>query len=298
MWAKTLVRTKDLSHEEWLAWRRRGLGGSDAAAVCGADPWKGPMDVYMDKLGEALSPPETEAMRLGKQMKDFIARRFMERTGLQAIRRHSLFQHPHHPFMLATIDRWLVGQQAGLLCKTAGEYRKDEWEQAVLPERIVLQCHHLMAVTGADHWWIAVLIGGNKFRTFRLEREERRITELIEKESRFWHGHVLSGRPPAWDGSPASSALLLRMFPPDETHSHPVALMDDAEDWIERYQRADLAEKAAVLQKAEAENRLKGMLGEHEQGVTSRHRVEWKTIRPRSGRQPAYRRFQIQPISK
>lgn len=36
---KKLVSTLNLSHEEWLKYRKQGLGGSDAGAICGLNPY-------------------------------------------------------------------------------------------------------------------------------------------------------------------------------------------------------------------------------------------------------------------
>ncbi|SEF87626.1 YqaJ viral recombinase family protein [Paenibacillus sp. UNC499MF] len=298
MRAKKLVNTRELSYGEWLAWRRQGIGGSDAAAVCGADKWKSALEVYLDKTGELPPAEEKEAMRLGSKLKDFIAREFTDRTGHRVMRRNSIFQHPEHSFMLAGLDRWVIGSQAGLLCKTAGEFSKEEWEEGRVPARIDFQCQHYMAVTGAGHWWVAVLIGGNKFRTVRLERSEERIEELIERETVFWNGHVLEKRPPAFDGTDASSDLLNRLYPPVTSRTSSVPLTEEAERWIGQYRQGAEEERAAALRKTEAENKLKGLLGEHEQGTVGNYKVEWKSINRKSARSASYRRFQISTISK
>ena len=48
-----LVDTTNLSRDEWLAYRRYGIGGSDAAAILGISPWRTARDLYYDKLGIA-----------------------------------------------------------------------------------------------------------------------------------------------------------------------------------------------------------------------------------------------------
>ena len=47
---KKLVSTLNLSKAEWLQYRKRGIGGSDAGAVCGLNPYVSVMDVYLDKI--------------------------------------------------------------------------------------------------------------------------------------------------------------------------------------------------------------------------------------------------------
>ena len=48
---ETVVETTGLSREEWLNYRRQGIGGSDVAAVLGVSPFRTARDVYYDKLG-------------------------------------------------------------------------------------------------------------------------------------------------------------------------------------------------------------------------------------------------------
>ena len=48
-----LVDTEDLTREEWLDWRRRGIGGSDVSAIIGISPFRTARDIYYDKVGIA-----------------------------------------------------------------------------------------------------------------------------------------------------------------------------------------------------------------------------------------------------
>lgn len=162
--AVILANTSEMSHEEWLAARRKGIGGSDAAAIAGLNKWKSPVAVYLEKIGQA--PEEnvsSEAAYWGTVLEDVVAQEFSKRTGLKVRRRNAILQHPEHSFMLANVDRLIVGEKAGLECKTASEYLKEEWKDDEVPAQYLIQCQHYMAVTGYDAWWIAVLIGGNKF---------------------------------------------------------------------------------------------------------------------------------------
>ncbi|WP_068776362.1 YqaJ viral recombinase family protein [Paenibacillus sp. FJAT-26967] len=295
--AKLVVSTRAISHKEWLSWRRKGVGGSDAAAICGVDRWKTAMEVYLDKIGELPETEVTESARFGGKLKDFIAREFSEATGFKVMRRNWILQHREHPFMLATIDRWIIGSSAGLLCKTTGEFLKDEWKDGRVPDRVAFQCQHYMAVTGADHWWVAVLIGGNKFRTVRLERDDNRIEQLIKTESSFWNEHVLPRTPPSFDGTEASASLLKRMYPAGDSPGTPLKLPGSAEEWIRQYLEGTRDEKEALARKKEAENVLKGLLGTSEQGILGSYKVEWKSIHRKSGRHASYRRFDVVTMS-
>ena len=62
-----LVDTANLPNEEWLAWRRRGIGGSDVAAILGVSPFRTARDLYFDKLNIA-SAQENEGNWVALEM--------------------------------------------------------------------------------------------------------------------------------------------------------------------------------------------------------------------------------------
>ena len=112
------IPIKELSREEWLKKRKCGIGGSDAGAVCGMNPYISPMDVFQDKLSSEIDEGDTEAMRQGRDLEVYVAQRFTEATGLQVRRSNFMYQSEDYPFMLADVDRLVVGEDAGLECKT------------------------------------------------------------------------------------------------------------------------------------------------------------------------------------
>ena len=58
-----IANTIELSHEEWLKLRKKGIGGSDAGAVCGVNPFCSAISVYMDKISEEINESDSETMR-------------------------------------------------------------------------------------------------------------------------------------------------------------------------------------------------------------------------------------------
>ncbi|AKO92679.1 hypothetical protein BEH_11590 [Priestia filamentosa] len=277
MEAQVLVFTQDMSREEWLEQRKKGIGGSDAAAIAGLSRWKSPVAVYLEKIGEAPDGDiNSEAAYFGTQLEDFVAKEFSKRTGLKVRRKNAMLQHPKHPFILANVDRLIIGERIGLECKTASEYLKGEWEDEEVPAAYLIQCQHYMAVTGYEAWWIAVLIGGNKFVYKKVERDEELIEQLIEIEVSFWNDNVLMKEPPLFDGSDASTDLLSHMYP--QGIDEEIELPDTVDSLLEEYEEARKSRAEANTKVKEIENRLKAMLGENERGVTKNHMVTWKTI--------------------
>ncbi|QRG70634.1 YqaJ viral recombinase family protein [Brevibacillus choshinensis] len=267
-----------MDRELWLQFRRKGIGGSDVAAIAGLSKWKFTVAVYLEKIGQTpLEDVQSEAAHFGSILEDVVAQEFTLRTGLKVKRRNAILQHSDYPFMLANVDRLIVGERTGLECKTASEYLKHEWEGEEIPPQYLIQCQHYMAVTGYTAWWIAVLIGGNKFIYKRIERDDEIIQYLINLESEFWNNHVLTKIPPMVDGSEASTALLRNMYPVGESESE-TELPLEADVILEQLEQAKQDEKVAIDRVTELENRLKAMLGEIETGIASKHIVSWKNM--------------------
>lgn len=274
--AQVLVATRDIARDEWLAWRKKGIGGSDAAAIAGLSRWRSPVAVWLEKTGQVEPEEPGEAAYWGTVLEDLIAREFFTRTGKKVKRRLAILQHPDYPFMLANIDRMVVGEKAGLECKTTGEYHKAEWQDDRIPDEYVLQCQHYMAVCGYPRWYIAVLIGGNKFRWKVIERDEEIINYLIKIESDFWC-LVENRTPPEMDGSQASSEALSLLYPAAE-EGKAIILPFEAEALIAEYEAAAEEEKAAGDRKEAAANKLKALLGDAEAGRAGDRLVTWKNV--------------------
>ncbi|MEV2910783.1 lambda-exonuclease family protein [Paenibacillus larvae] len=264
MQAKRLVSTKELSHEDWLEWRRKGIGGSDVAAICGMSRYRSPMEVYLDKLGELPPIEDNPKMKAGRMLEGVVADWFSEETGKKVCKRNFIFQHPEHKFMFANIDRWVPGENAGLECKTTSEYGRKDWSGSdqptdfmEAPVEYILQCNHYMAVMGADRWYMAVLIGGWDFQWCVIERDESIIQMLIEKEREFWQTHVLNKVPPAY--SFQDTDLLNQQLP--ESKSESIDLTEDAYEIIQHLHQSRKVKQQATEHENTAKNQIKALMG-------------------------------------
>lgn len=200
MRAKRLVNTNKMSREEWLHYRRMGIGGSDAPAICGLSRWGNPLSVYMDKI--STDPPTEEENRFqywGRMMEPLIAEEFARQTGFKVRNCNYVLQHPDHSFLLANIDREVIDPEygrVGLECKQASQYKAKEWEDGQTPEEYIVQCSHYMMVCDSPVWYLAVLIGGNDFMWRKLTRDLELEKYLFGIEQEFWR-LVQAKTPPA-----------------------------------------------------------------------------------------------------
>ena len=275
---KILASTENMSYEQWLEYRRKGIGGSDASVVCGINRYKSPVELWLDKTNQIPTEEAGEAAYWGTLLEDVVRSEFSKRTGINVKQVHYILQSEEHPFMLANLDGVCEHPEfgtCGFEAKTASAYKASEWEDGI-PDEYQLQIQHYMAVTGYRGFYIAVLIGGNTFRWKFVERDEELISMLIELESDFWY-HVQDLTPPPLDGSKASAQFLAERFP-NSTNKTQLKLPDSAAQLIEEYDSACEQLEALTEQKQKAENQLKQMLGDHESASAGNHIITWKSI--------------------
>lgn len=272
--AQVLVATRDMPREEWLAWRRQGIGGSDAAAILGLDRYKSAFEVYAEKVGLKTEEPDNEAMRQGRDLEAYVAERFCEATGKKVRRRNAMLQHPAYPWMLANIDRWVVGENAGLECKTTSVLNRARFAQGEFPANYYVQCMHYMAVTGAEKWYLAVLVLNKAFHVFTIERDENEIQALIEAEKRFWEEHVMPQIPPTPDGTESTADVIKAMFP--EARERETVALFGYEEKIKAYLELDARIAELERQRDALKQELQLVLGDAELGRAQGYMVEWK----------------------
>ena len=214
-------------------------------------------------------------MRQGREFEDYVARRFTEATGRKVRRANAMFYHEKYPFMLADVDRMVVGENAGLECKTASPYMAEQWENGKIPLSYQIQCLHYMAVCGAEAWYIAVLIYGKEFKYYRIERDEEMIADLIQIEEDFWQNYVLKRQIPSPDGSKLADSVIAEYYKQTITETIPLTGFNEK---IKR--RQELSEIIGKMdtEKRQIEQELKLYLGEAEIAENEQYRVSWKAV--------------------
>lgn len=278
MSATVLTSTENMPYADWLEYRKRGIGGSDASVVCGISRYKSPVELWMEKTNQIPCQEAGEAAYWGTQLEAMVRTEFSKRTGVEVRRVLQLLQSAEYPFMLANLDGVCEHPDLGTCvfeAKTASAYKAGEWDDAI-PDEYMLQIQHYMAVTGYQGAYIAVLIGGNTFRWRFVARDESLIASLIELEADFWN-HVKDGTPPPLDGSNAAVRFLSEQLP-NSTPQSQIILPDTAAELLRQYEDACEQLEDIAQQKQQAENLLKQMMGENEIGKLENHIVTWKSI--------------------
>lgn len=185
-----------MNREEWLLARRKGIGGSDAAAAVGMSRWRTPLELFLDKRGELTNNEETAPMRWGNLLEPVVRQEIATQTGRTIITpEHTLIWHKSLPFAFATVDGIADGTRL-VECKTSrsgdgwGEPGSDQ-----IPEEYQLQVQHCLAVTGLVVADVGVLIGGSDFRLYEVPADNDVQAILFDLEAEFWRS-VETGEPP------------------------------------------------------------------------------------------------------
>ena len=218
-----------------------------------------------------------QAVYWGTKNEANVADWFQETTG-KKVRKLGTLRSRAHPFMMANVDRAVMGEEAGLEIKTAGVSQAKKWKGDEIPDAYYCQCLHYLAVTGADRWYIAVLIGGNEAIRKTVERNDEDIKALIEAEKDFWD-HVVTRTPPPVDGSASCAAALSERF---KGGGESIILPSRTNAMIESLQNDRSIMDALKKQITQKENAIKELMGDAEEGDTDHYRVLWKT---QSGRE-------------
>lgn len=275
---KPIKRKIPETREEWLAARAEGLGGSDAGAVLGINKWKSPYTLWAEKTGLIKSEVEsTEAMRIGTDLEDYVARRFCEQEGKKVQRSSFSYQSEDKPWMLANIDRKVVGENAGLECKTANLFSETEYQSGTVPPQYYAQCLHYMAVMGFEKMYLAVLVLQRGLFVYEIDRSDpavqNDIDALIGAEKDFWEC-VQAGTPPEVDGSDSTSDTLgiLHKYEDD------TADLNDLDAEFEQIEDVKTQIKALKTLQTSLENRVKERMNEVRAaiGFSDRYKATWK----------------------
>lgn len=276
---KRLISTVNLPKERWLSYRKCGLTGSDAGAVLGVNPYRSVFQVYYDKTSDSTMETDNEAMRQGRDLEEYVAQRFCEATGLKVRRANAIYQSEEHPVLLADFDRLVVGQKAGLECKTVSPFSADKWADGKIPAHYLAQVQHYLAVSGYDCWYIAALIFGRELVIHKILRDEEAISDLIKKEEYFWMCHVMPCVPPAPTGSEGDTEQLNQMYAAsNRDKSVDLAALETLLD-----KRQNLTEQIEQLeqQKAAIEQKVKLEMQDAAYGTAPGYRVSWVSTESR-----------------
>jgi predicted phage-related endonuclease len=265
-------------------WRNDTLGASDAAAVVGVDPFRGPGDVWAEKTGRLPADDADrdagDAAALGQAIAPVLLAT-VERRLRVSLARELFYRHPDAP-LAATIDG--IALDAGVLveAKTCGllgpspllaAYGDDGTDQ--VPDSVLIQVQHQLAVLDAQPdvppirtIVVPALLGGRGLRVYRLVRDQALVDELVALETDWWQRHVVADSYPRDDlpSLPTLRALRRRADLPAVPLDPPTVAA-----WLQAKEEL----KAATAAEEVARRHVLAALGDAERGVCAAGRLSY-----------------------
>jgi len=264
------------SREEWLAIRAKYIGGSDAGAVIGLNPYKSAYALWAEKTGKIAPFEGNLTTEVGSYLEEFVAGLFTRETGLKVRRKNVTLVNEKYPFACANLDRVIVGEKAFLEIKTTNSFplMRKLRESSEFPDAYYAQCVHYMAVTGLKKCYLAVLVNCRELLVYELDYDKDEAEALMRSEQHFWRDHVLTNSPPPIDGS-ESTAQTIDALTGDSTGAE--ADLTPLEDDLHKY--ASLVTLAADVDRqiGEIKNRVKAYMGDAGTGACAGYSVTYKT---------------------
>ena len=273
--------------------RQKYLGSGDAAAILGISPWRTPLDVYLDKVEprvEQLTPERARVLRRGQRMEPYVIDVLSEETGLEIVARGNRYLDPEHPFIASEIDAEACARGSSEIVnveiKTVSPFKAREWGEEQtdeIPLHYTAQVMHALMVTGRERCVMGVLIGGDDFRLYHVQRDDEAIMMIREREVSFWQQVQRREAPP-----PTTVADIARLY------GKSIGLAREADDAtaeaFERLVEVRKALKPLEAEKDELESRIKLFLAEADAlAIKGRPVLTWKSQDARRFDQSAFK---------
>lgn len=264
---------------EQLRERKKGIGGSEVAAIVGVHPSKTAMDVFLSKMDIDSGFVVTEQMEWGNRLEGVIADVVSKEMQVELYEPGTL-THPEFPWWKMTPDRFIVDDDEAMLeIKTAGAHAKKTWGEegtSDIPVHYVTQCQWYMGGTGKKICYVPVLFGGQELRIYVVPRDDEVIAMLKREAEKFWKENIEKMVAPELDGSEAAAAYLNHRFP-----RSPMAVVDDATEEQEEMARelhaAKTAKKKFEALAKKLEQNLKASIGDARGVKSERFKATWST---------------------
>ncbi len=243
---------------QWLAQRRELITAADAAAIIGADPRRGPLAVWAEKVGQ-VEVEETIPMRRGRRLESAIVEEYAEQTGRAATPwpAYEILIHPTIPWLGATLDATTIHAapiplEIKLALGSAGDWREEPPLAHQCQAQVQAQCFE------AQEAALAGLIGPGPLKVYDLPRDDAFFALLVPRLEKFrWH--VETKTPPEADGKAGTTDAIKALWSGENGDT--VALDADTLDMADKWEAALARSEAAGETAQELENKLRARIG-------------------------------------
>ena len=275
----SIVELSYSSHDEWLQLRMNYIGGSDAGAVIGANPYKSAYALWAEKTGRIPEFQGNLITEVGSYLESFVAKLFEKTTGKKVRKKNRILVNEKYPFACADVDRMIVGEKALLEIKTTNSFLiMRQLRSTEFPDAYYAQCVHYLAVTGWERIYLAVLVNCRDFKIYCLERDQDEINALMSAEKEFWK-MVREDTAPAPDGADSTAAAINTLYPESTEKS---VNLDELDNALEAYMSYNAQVKVLASLRDEQANIIKEYMKEAGRGESDRFKVSYITSERRT----------------
>ena len=248
----------------------------DASSILGVNEYKGIMSLYKEIAEYDYYEAEldvTYQMELGSKLKDFVANEFSIRTDKKVRNINGLLVNDKYPFSVGKVDKAIVSEKAFLECIVTNSFVKNAWN--TIPPMYEVKCHHNMAISGATHCYIAVLIGNEKLIIHELKRDEGMINNIMKAEKMFYDECIINKKEPLPDGDIEYSSYLKEKYKNSKDDSLILFIEDDK---LKRYDELVDNIKSLQREKTSIEQYIQNEMKEYETAYLHDRKITWKNI--------------------
>lgn len=262
------------TREEWLAFRHNYIGGSDAGAVIGLNPYCSAFTLWAQKSGKIPEFEGNITTSVGSYLEDFVADLFTKETGKKVRRVKGTIVNDKYPWACADIDREVLGDDALLEIKTTNSFPViKKFKNGEYPEQWYAQVMHYLAITGKSKAYIAVLIACRDFQIFEVPRDEDEITALMQAEKDFME-RVKNGTPPTPDGTDSTTNTISQLY--DEgSMEHGVVDLSMMEQDLKALSAIKGQIKSLNDLADGINNKIKLCLQDEQRGISLSYKISW-----------------------
>ena len=289
------IPIKDMEKAEWLAERKKSLGGSDMAADLGLNPYKSAYALWAEKTDRVPEFTGNMATKVGLYLEDMVAQLFTEESGKKVQRTNYIYRNRAFPWMHASPDRLLVGEKSGLEIKTTSALNLKRFKHGSFPEEYYAQSAHYMAVLEYDRWYIAVLIGNNQFHIYQLTAikddvkpdwcecslyvDDGEVRALIDSARKFYEDSMVNDKPPLPDGSESTADTIATIYADGMDN---MVDLTGYERTVDEMQQIEMTIKNLGKRKDALKQELQCAMGSAERAVCGPYKLSWKNSERRT----------------
>lgn len=262
--------------------RDKFVGGSDAGTILGVNPWKSAYTLWAEKTGliEVPDISDKAAVWWGTMEEDIVAKRFEILENKKVRRSNKTYYIKEYPFICAHVDRMVVGEKAGLECKTMTARNNIDLDSGEVPSQYYAQCQFYMLCTGLLIWYIAIKRDNHELYVIRIERDEEYIQSMLQAVIKFWEC-VQSKTPPEIDGSYSTQQTINVLYPAEnaeDTKDDPVPIPETISEALDAVKGIDEQIKALEVLKNARISTIKEWMGNNTVAIGNTYKLTWSVV--------------------